>query len=44
MRENLELKVRKEVLERSEEITQESEEYLKRVVEGVLVGWARGDG
>ncbi len=31
--------MRKEILERSEEITQESEEYLKKVIENVLLGY-----
>lgn len=40
MRENLELKMKKEILERSEEITRESEEYLKKVIESVLLSYA----
>ncbi len=44
LRENLELKMRKEILERSEEITNESEEYLKKVIENVLMSYVDADG
>ena len=36
LRENLELKIKKSILERAEEISEESEGYLRKVIEDVL--------
>lgn len=41
LRENLELKTSKAILEKAQEISLESEEYLRHLVESVLVAYSK---
>ena len=40
LRENLELKAKTAILEKSEQISLESEEYLKKIIETVLLSYS----
>ncbi len=40
LRENLELKTKKAILEKAEEISVESEDYLRQIVEDVLASYS----
>jgi hypothetical protein len=40
LRENLELKAKKAILEKADQITSESEDYLRQIIEDVLHSYA----